>query len=320
MSGRGERLSAGPEAAHRTARRPVTGAAPEASAADGEARIGAGQRLGATTVLAALLIGIVVLGISFGRDDAAPVTPTLDVILTETASRTPPDKADFLAQANHQGGGEHDEAQRPREQTSAPVPKPEPGIAPVPIRAQSPRAQDATPMPVLTTVAASAETAPRERPTAETPPSPLPLGEQRLEQQIEMARLAAEVERRQAQYAQRPKRKFVSASTQEYAYAAYLKAWVERVERVGNANYPERARAERLEGRLVMTVAVRRDGSIDSVLLNTPSQHEVLNHAARRIVGLAAPFAPVPQGGERVDVLHITRTWHFRNGAVRSEG
>lgn len=284
-----------------------------------EIAIGPHQRLSATLLLAAVLLGIVVLGISFGRDDAAPVTPTLDVILTETASRTPPEKADFLAQASHQGGGEHDEAQRPREEVTSPVPKPETGITPVPIRAQSPRAQDAVPMPVLTTTAAAAETAPRERPSPETPPTPLPLGEQLLEQQIEMARLAAEVERRQAQYAKRPKRKFVSASTQEYAYAQYLKQWVERVERVGNANYPERARAERLEGRLVMTVAVRRDGSVESVVLNTPSRHELLNQAARRIVGLAAPYAAVPQNGERVDVLHITRTWHFRNGAVSSE-
>lgn len=284
-----------------------------------EVVIGPAQRLGATTVLALVLIGIVVLGISFGRDDAAPVTPTLDVILTETASLTPPEKADFLAQANHQGGGDSEKAQRPREAVSAPVPKPEEGIAPVPIRAQSPRAQDPSPMPVLTTTAALAELAPRERPTPETPPTPLPLGEQLLEQQLEMARLAAEVERRQAQYARRPKRKFVSASTQEYAYAQYLRQWVERVERVGNANYPERARAERLEGRLVMTVAVRRDGSVESVVLNTPSNHELLNQSARRIVQLAEPFSAVPQSGERIDVLHITRTWHFRNGAVRSE-
>lgn len=284
-----------------------------------EVVIGAGQRLVATTLLGLILIGVAVLGVSFGRDDAAPVTPTLDVILTETASRTPPERADFLAQANHQGGGDSEESQRPREATSAPVPKPEPGLAPIPIRAQAPRPQDATPMPVLTTTGDSVEAAPRDAPRPDTPPTPLPLGDQLLEQQIEMARLAAEVERRQAQYAKRPKRKFVSASTQEYAYAAYLRAWVERVERVGNANYPERARAERLEGRLVMTVAVRRDGSIESVVLNTPSRHEVLNQAARRIVGLAAPFAPVPQGAERVDVLHITRTWHFRNGAVSSE-
>lgn len=282
-------------------------------------RVGPNQRLSATTLLAIILLGIVVLGISFGRDDAAPVTPTLDVILTETASRTPPERADFLAQANHQGGGDSEESQRPREPVSAPVPKLDEGIAPVPIRAQSPRPQEAAPMPVLTTTAASAEAAPRERPAVETLPTPLPLGQQLLEQQMEMARLAAEVERRQAQYAKRPKRKFVSASTQEYAYAQYLRTWVERVERVGNANYPERARVERLEGRLVMTVAVRRDGSIESVVLNTPSRHELLNQAARRIVALAEPFDTLPQRAERVDVLHITRTWHFRNGAVRSE-
>lgn len=282
-------------------------------------RVGPNQRLSATTLLAIILLGIIVLGISFGRDDAAPVTPTLDVILTETASRTPPERADFLAQANHQGGGDSEESQRPREPVSAPVPKLDEGIAPVPIRAQSPRPQEATPMPVLTTTAASAEAAPRERPAVETLPTPLPLGQQLLEQQMEMARLAAEVERRQAQYAKRPKRKFVSASTQEYAYAQYLRTWVERVERVGNANYPERARVERLDGRLVMTVAVRRDGSIESVVLNTPSRHELLNQAARRIVALAEPFDTLPQRAERVDVLHITRTWHFRNGAVSSE-
>lgn len=295
-------------------RRPAGGDGPPPEKA------GPNQRLGATTLLGATLIGIVVLGISFGRDDAAPVTPTLDVILTEAASRTPPERADFLAQANHQGGGDSEESQRPREPVSAPVPKLDEGIAPVPIRAQSPRPQEVVPMPVLTTRASVAETAPRERPAPETPPTPLPLGEERLEQQIEMARLAAEVERRQAQYAKRPKRKFVSASTREYTYAQYLKQWVERVERVGNANYPERARVERLDGRLVMTVAVRRDGSVESVVLNTPSRYELLNQAARRIVALAEPYAPLPQGNERIDVLHITRTWHFRNGAVSSGG
>ena len=280
--------------------------------------IGPGQRLGATTTLAGIVLAVVVLGISFGRDDAAPVTPTLDVILTETQSAAAPEKADFLAQANNQGGGDHDKAQRPREEVSAPVPKQDQGLAPVPIRAQSPRPQDAQPVPVVTTTATSLEQAPRTPPRTETPPSLLPTGEQLLEQQIEMAKLAAEVARRQAQYARRPKRKFVSASTQEYAYAGYLRQWVERVERVGNANYPERARAEKLEGRLVMTVAVRRNGSVESVTLNTPSRYDTLNQAARRIVQLAEPFPALPDAQERVDVLHITRTWEFQNGEVRS--
>ncbi len=269
-------------------------------------------------MFALAVLAIAILGVSFGRDDAAPVTPTLDVILTETTSDQRPERADFLAQARHQGGGEHDEARRPRESVSAPVPRPEEGLAPVPIRAQSPRAQDARPEAMVTTRSAAPERAPEEASRPDTPPTPLPLGEQLVEQQIEMARLAAEIERREARYAKRPKRKFVSASTEEYAYAQYLKQWVERVERVGNANYPERARAARLEGRLVMTVAVRRDGSVESILLNTPSRHETLNQAARRIVGLAAPFPTIPQQDERVDVLHITRTWVFKNGEVSS--
>jgi protein TonB len=278
------------------------------------------QRLAATTVLSGLVLAVAILGLGFVRDDAAPVTPTLDVILTETRSEEPPERADFLAQARNLGGGEHETPQRPREPVSAPVPRPEAGLAPLPIRAQSPPPLAAQPLPLLASRSPSAERVPTEAPRPETPPSELPLAEQRLEQAIEMARLAAEIERRKAQYAQRPKRKFVSASTEEYAYAEYLRRWVERVERVGNANYPERARAERLEDRLVMTVAVRRDGSVESVVLNKPSRHELLNQAARRIVELATPFPVLPTGAERVDVLHITRTWEFRNGAVSSEG
>src|SRR2546427_6169699 len=57
-----------------------------------------------------------------------------------------------------------------------------------------------------------------------------------------MARLAAEVHLRSAQYAKRPNRKFVSASTREYAYANYLRAWVDRAEKVGNLNYPDEDR------------------------------------------------------------------------------
>ncbi|MFY8123008.1 MAG: hypothetical protein ACOVKB_02135, partial [Silanimonas sp.] len=92
----------------------TTQPAEERDAAPPPDGVGPAQRLTATTLLATVVIGIVVLGISFGRDDAAPVTPTLDVILTETASRTPPEKADFLAQASHQGGGDSEESQRPR--------------------------------------------------------------------------------------------------------------------------------------------------------------------------------------------------------------
>ena len=153
----------------------------------------------------------------------------------------------------------------------------------------------------------------------ETEPSPLPPGAEPIEQSLEMARLAAEIERRQELMAKRPKRKFVSASTREYEYAAYLRAWVAKVERVGTLNYPDDARRRGLGGRLVMTVAVRRDGTVEEIVLNRPSGLGMLDQAASRIVRLAEPFPPLPQTAENIDVLHITRTWDFQNGSLAGE-
>src|SRR3546814_10670233 len=62
--------------------------------------IGDRQRLSATMVLSLLLHGMLILGVGFALDDAAPVLPTLDVILTQTQTELTPEQADFLAQAN----------------------------------------------------------------------------------------------------------------------------------------------------------------------------------------------------------------------------
>lgn len=286
--------------------------------AAGGPSIGENERLGATLVLSVLVHGLLILGVGFALERAAPVVPMLDVMLTQTRSPLTPKQADFLAQASNQGGGEHDKASRPRDPQPGTVPQIEAGVAPQTVRAQSPAPQPPPEARVISSPNSDVRLPTPSRDRRSTPVAQRD-GEQKIEHDMAMARLAAEIHLRSSRYAKRPSRKFVSASTQEYAYAQYLKQWVERVERVGNANYPERARAERLEGRLVMTVAVRRNGSVESVVLNTPSRHELLNQAARRIVELAGPYPAVPQGGERVDVLHITRTWHFRNGAVSSE-
>ena len=158
---------------------------------------------------------------------------------------------------------------------------------------------------------------PEDQRDAET--EPLPTGQELVEQSLEMARLAAEIERRQQLLAKRPRRKFVSASTKEYEYAAYLRAWVARVERVGNLNYPDEARRRGLGGRLVMTVAVRRDGSIEEIVLNRTSGLGVLDQAAMRIVRLSEPYPPLPRTQDNIDVLHITRTWQFQSGSVTSD-
>ncbi|MDN5782605.1 MAG: energy transducer TonB, partial [Luteimonas sp.] len=97
--------------------------------------IGDRQRLSATMVLSLLLHGMLILGVGFALDDAAPVLPTLDVILTQTQTALTPKQADFLAQANNQGGGEHEKTNRPRDTQAGVVAQAESGVAPRPMRA-----------------------------------------------------------------------------------------------------------------------------------------------------------------------------------------
>lgn len=282
---------------------------------DPRPRIGPGDRLGATLAFSLIAHGVLALGVGFTIDDPAPLVPTLDIILTQTRSDQTPKQADFLAQTSQQGGGETDKPDRPREPQPAPVPKPEPGIAPIPIQASAPLPQREVRQPVLT-ANRPAERRADNRELTPTPPVPLPSSRQMIERSLEMARLAAELERSTQAYAKRPKRKFVSASTQEYEFATYLRAWVARVERIGNLNYPDEARRRGLQGQLVMTVAVRRDGSVESIDVVQPSGYPILDEAAQRTVRLAEPFGPLPQTKDSVDVLHITRTWQFLPGNV----
>lgn len=281
----------------------------------GGAKIGPGDRLGATLAFSLVAHGVLALGVGFTIEDPAPVVPTLDIILTRTQSEQTPKQADFLAQSSQQGGGEAEKPDRPREPQPAPVPKPEPGIAPVPIQAAAPRPQRESRQPVLTTQR-PAELKAENRDLDPTPAVPLPSSRQMIERSLEMARLAAELERQTQAYAKRPKRKFVSASTQEYEFATYLRGWVARVERIGNLNYPDEARRRNLQGQLVLTVAVRRDGSVESIDVVQPSGHRLLDQAAIDTVRLAEPFGPLPDTKEKVDVLHITRTWQFLPGGV----
>lgn len=143
------------------------------------------------------------------------------------------------------------------------------------------------------------------------PDQPTTADEQKAQE--EMARLAADVNRRKDSYAKRPKKVYIdSANTKEYAYAAYMRGWTDRIERVGNLNYPMEARRHRVHGDLLLTVAINRDGSVKSIDLIRSSGQPVLDAAAMRIVRLAAPFPRLPTDAkEPSDELYISRTWVF---------
>jgi protein TonB len=280
-----------------------------------EASVGGFDRLGVTLLFSVVAHAVLALGLTFDFEQAPPRLPSLDVILVQSANSEKPEKADFLAQASNSGGGEAETARRPSQPVSGQLPKAQPGVAPVPLRDAAPRPAPASPLERLTaresefTVSSAPQT-----PEARERPAPEVLeAEQR---RLEMARLAQEIQRESEQYAKRPRRKYISANTHEYEFAAYMRAWVARIERIGNLNYPDEARRRQLHGQLVLTVGLSRDGRVKSIDVIQPSGAKVLDDAAIRIVRLAEPFPPLPEGKDRVDELYISRTWQFLPGDI----
>ena len=154
----------------------------------------------------------------------------------------------------------------------------------------------------------------------EQPEQEVPTAAELLQQSVEMASVQPEISRESQWQSKLPKRKFISANTREYEYASYMSAWVSKVERVGNLNYPAELRARKLHGDLVMTVGIRRNGTIESIDVRRSSGIEEIDRAAVRIVRLAAPYSPLPDNiADRVDILHITRTWRFESAFAVSQ-
>ena len=149
-------------------------------------RIGETERLRATFVLSVLVHAMAVFGIGFAMEDAAPLLPTLDVIQTRTQTPLTPKQADFLAQANNQGGGEQDKASRPSAPQAGPVPQPRDGLAPRPLHRQSP----APSPPPRDSVIASARgntTLPQPLTQPDADPTHAPRGREKIDRDIENA-------------------------------------------------------------------------------------------------------------------------------------
>ena len=233
----------------------------------------------------------------------------LDVVLVNSKSATKPQKADALAQTNLDGGGNTDEKRRAS--TPFPVmPDRDPSRELKAAEAQR-KALEAEAQELMTRLkskaqVANVEIAPQGTAAAQDDAKDL------VSKSLEIERLEAQIRAQQQAYQERPKRKFVGARAQEYRFAVYVDNWRQKVERIGNLNYPVEAKAKKIYGRLQLTVAIKADGEIEGVEINRSSGYKVLDQAALRIVRLAAPYDPFPANIRRdTDILHITRTWTF---------
>lgn len=116
-----------------------------------------------------------------------------------------------------------------------------------------------------------------------------------------------------------PRQQFMAPSTAVADYAQYVEAWRKKIELLGTEHYPDEARGK-IYGTLQLTVYIKKNGELARIDIDRPSEHAVLNLAARRIVQLAAPFAPLPPAiAKDTDILAITRSWHFVNNRLDTD-
>jgi periplasmic protein TonB len=249
-----------------------------------------------------------------------PQTPPLEVSLVNAKTTSKPTKADFLAQANLDGGGNTDAKRR----LSSPLPRAamdaqQMQLALAQEQVQSLENQTRELMRQLKNKSAVANQ--REAPESAKVDAASTM-KQLSEKALELQRLEAEIARQFDAYQQRPKKRHIGARAAEYRFARYVEDWRQQVEKVGNENYPTAARERKIYGSLVMTVGIKADGRIESVEIDRPSGFKILDAAALKIVDRSAPFAPFPPDVRRdTDILYITRTWSFtREGELESRG
>lgn len=273
------------------------------------------DRFGLTFFLATVFHGMVILGITFSISPLADNdnTPTLDIILVQTKSPVEVEQADYLAQVSQQGGGDAEQKARPRELFSAPSLASTPGIA---MQASSQQLQKQKQPEQLALV-----TQKQSDYLINTDKKPLRADDETslttsTSQNTRIARLAAEISNSLEEQASTDRTRYLNSSTKEFAPASYMREWIDRVERVGNLNYPDQARRNRLSGTLILDVVINADGQLVKTDLRQSSGHQILDDAAKRIVKLAAPFPAFSQKlREQADVIHITRSWEFLHGS-----
>ncbi len=269
-----------------------------------------------TAFFSVLFHAVVILGISFKLPDIASIENkdnTLDVVLINNSNDTDPVDAETVSTSDNQGGG------RDEDDPLSPLPykavnneviesikltaeqQPETALAPDQlITNESSEVKIEKKLPEVTKLEAKIKQTGVDKVTTKSA------------RQLERERLIAKLSREWEDYQKRPKKEFLSPATAKHEAAKYLDDWRKKVEIVGNADYPIQAKVKALSGSLILTVEINRNGTIDSIIVNRPSEHKLLNDSAKRFVRDASPYASFPDEiDSETEILVITRAFHF---------
>jgi periplasmic protein TonB len=241
--------------------------------------------------------------------------PPLEVALVNARTTTKPSKADFLAQANLDGGGNTDA----KRQASTPLPRAaiDAQQTQLSLAREQVETLEKQTRELMQQLKSQTKTASQREADETTKADVASTYKQLSDKALELQRLEAKIARDLETYQQRPKRKFIGARAVEYRFARYADDYRQKIERIGNENYPSAARERKINGSLMLTVGIKSDGSIESIVVDRPSGKKLLDAAAIKIVEMSAPYPPFPPDVRRdAEILHFTHTWSFTREGI----
>jgi protein TonB len=280
----------------------------------------AADRMLTTCFLAALIHGIVILGVTFSAKDSdadGDQAPALEVVLVNNqapgVAANP--QARYLSERNQVGSANTLQQERALIPASSPLPVERFGMPGGDGLDAQTAGQHAGDNQLIATVASSPNIRYFASPAAAEDSAEMPL---LLEKRPDLGmapnddgvslRLSGEAKHQL----------WIAADTRASDVAVYLDAWRRKVERVGTTNFPDAARRGKMSGTPVLEVTIAADGKLDEALVRRSSGHPEIDEAAIRILRLAAPFDPFPRTlSAHHDALRIAYEWQFLAGAAQ---
>jgi protein TonB len=270
------------------------------------------------SVTLSLLVHAVVLLIHFvapASPPSEPVDPGLDVILVNAKHNKAPSKAQALAQANLDGGGNADLGH-----TKSPLPdmrNNEDGDA---IRQAQRRIEELENRQkdlLAQTQQQFFKVPPNLDKKKTNDNKPHTDGQHDTDANKAIIRMAAEIAQSIENQNKRPRKTFITPSTKAVGYALYYKAMQKRIEDRGTLQFPEKD-GKKLYGELIVYIPIFQDGSIyekeGGPRIEKSSGIPDLDKAALRIIRHSAPFGKFPpnmRSGDRDDLWIVITRFKF---------
>jgi periplasmic protein TonB len=266
------------------------------------------DRLFTTLTLAALLHGLIVLGVSFSAppDKGDGATQGMEVLLVsdELPEARHNDTATYLSQRTQTGSG------NTRERLPAQLP----GAEPTQAAPERPNTVENPGEQLL-----SASTGRRTRLQMLAMPDPATSKSSEALEQLAEPQPAADSNLRLR--GQPRDELYVTADTRASRLAPYLNDWRQKVERIGTINYPSAAQRRGLSGNPVIEVALQRDGKLKSARIQRSSGYPEIDAAALGILRLASPFDPFPpQLAREYLTIRFVYEWSFEGSGGGAPG